>query len=192
MRFETENRIEFIGWIGNVSAFPGGMALRNPVEPVKAHDMIEAKHPCLTHLKTEDVAQVAIALLSEAPGMQGSKSPILPLAEKGVRRRAHIRAGRKSIAFTPEVVSGRMNAERKVEIELNVARATIFREGADLLVGEPLSVEVIILRRLRVIAGLQHSVAQALRPLLPRKIGLVANGAELGVVLGLRTFAEKE
>src|SRR3954471_8171702 len=51
MRFETENGVQFFGWIRDVSALSGRMSLRNPIKTMQAHDVIEAKHAGLTHLE---------------------------------------------------------------------------------------------------------------------------------------------
>src|SRR5689334_19451798 len=104
---------------------------------MKTHHMVQAQHARVAHLETEDIAQVTIALLAQPLRMQRSKSPILPFAEKRVRRRAHVDAGRKSIAFAPKIVTRRMYAQRQVEIKLNAARTASICKSGNLFLREP-------------------------------------------------------
>src|SRR5215475_6379515 len=119
------------------------MAVWNPIKPMKAHDMIETKHARVAHLEAQHVAKITIALLAKPLRVQRRETPVLAFAEERVRRRADGRAGCKSIACTPMIVTGRVNTEREVEVELNAVRATIFRQRGDLFVGKPLNVEMV-------------------------------------------------
>src|SRR5947199_1752 len=86
---------------------------------------------------------MAVALGTNAFGMERWKSPILTLGEERIRRRPGGDAGGKGLALTPDVVAIRVHAERQIEIKPRSAGAGLGCQGLQLFVGEPLNVEMI-------------------------------------------------
>src|SRR4051812_42952592 len=111
-------RVTYIG------ALVGWEPARNPVEAVQTHDVINAKHACVPHLKVQKLTHVTVPALANALWMQRSKSPILAFGKEHVWGRPRAGGKRKCIALPPNIVTIRVHSERKVEVELE---ATIRR-----------------------------------------------------------------
>ncbi|OPZ05521.1 MAG: hypothetical protein BWZ08_02470 [candidate division BRC1 bacterium ADurb.BinA292] len=168
MRLQTENRKQFLRRIVHVGAGRGGGPLRNPVESMQPHHMIDAEHPGLAHQLAQRLNHVAILRLADAPGMQRGEAPVLPARKKLVRRRAAAHPVGELLAVAPHIVAVGVDAERQIEVEAGPPPAHPLGQRVDLFLGDELDVKMILARLGVVIGGGQQPVAATAGPAMPR------------------------
>src|SRR5262249_28465257 len=66
--FERKQSVQFFSRISDVSALLGRKALGNPIEPVQAHDVVDAEQVGVPHLKSNEFKPIAITLPAYACG----------------------------------------------------------------------------------------------------------------------------
>src|SRR5689334_20949784 len=64
MRFKAEDRVKLVRWIAHVSPFAGRTSFRNPIQPMKPHDVINAKQTRVPHLESQKIEQITVMILS--------------------------------------------------------------------------------------------------------------------------------
>src|SRR5438093_9778570 len=101
MGFEAQNRIKLLSGITDVSAFAGWVALRNPIEPMQAHDMVDSKQAGVPHLETDVVYKIAVFALAKLLRIQRAESPVLAFGEIEIRRRSGSSLACENILLAP-------------------------------------------------------------------------------------------
>ena len=148
--------------------------------------MIDAQHAGELQVVAEVGADVTVAVLPGPFRVERRESPVLPTGEKGIGRCTDSNLRSEQAALTPNIVAVRVDAQRQVEIEARSGSPCLVRDRLQLLLGQPLHVEMILLHRLVKIAFLHDAVAQRCGPSRPGRPAAFAYGPETGIVLGVR------
>ena len=92
VRLERDHRVELVGPVRHVGAVPGVESLRDPVQALQAHDVIDPQVGGVTEGAPEHADEVAVPVLPHPLGVEGRKRPVLPAGKEEVGRRPAVHA----------------------------------------------------------------------------------------------------
>src|SRR3954465_14446864 len=101
MTFQGEDADQVIHEIGNVSALRGRTTLRNPIEMLKSHDMIDSESAGMTHIGADEIDEAGVSLVAQRMGIERGQTPVLPGRVENIRRRSDVRARDHKIRMRP-------------------------------------------------------------------------------------------
>ena len=122
MRLQTQDRVELLRPVLDVSALAGLGPGRDPVQPVHRHHVVDSEDSRVLEVMAEAIDPVRIAVLADSLRMQRRERPILAFGKESVRRRSSRGRRSKRIRALPNVEAGRVNAQRQVEVEAGRSR----------------------------------------------------------------------
>src|SRR5262249_46233702 len=134
---------------------------------------------------------VLISIQTHRLRIHRRKPPVLTSSKYTVGRRSAGDAFHEKISVSPRVITFGVKAEGKIQIEKLAAGLCALRKHLDLLLNNPLRVEVIVFCGLVVISSLDCAVAKPRRPGAPSSVLPVHHGAESRVVFHAFVFANE-
>ena len=87
-RLQSEDGIELVGMVSDVSTFGRREAFRNPVKPMQVHDVVDTEHTRIPHVLAQTVNVVTVSVAANHFRMNGGETPVLAVAEEAVGRSA--------------------------------------------------------------------------------------------------------
>src|SRR5262245_51424151 len=137
--------MQFVGRVTDVSPLLCREAGRNPIETMQPHHVIDAEHCGMTHLESEVINDMLVTALSEAFRYHRRESPVLSFAEEHIGRRASVRVGCEKMLVLPNIEAAAAYAYRQVQIKADVFGPAALHQSVHLLLGCPLSVQMVAL-----------------------------------------------
>jgi hypothetical protein len=117
MGFQEEDRVQLVLVIPDVDAVRRVESLRDPVQAVERHDVVQAKDARPRQDVAERGPEVPVAVLPDPLWMRGREPPPLAPGEEAIRRRPRGRLQREPIPLTPHVIARRMAPQRQIQAQ---------------------------------------------------------------------------
>jgi len=119
LALERKDAQEVARRISNVGSLGGRIACRDPVEPEKTHDVIDAKRTGVGECRSQHSDPVVVRLGAELVRIDGREAPVLAGLCELVRRRSDICPGGEEVRKGPCVTPFRGAADRQVAVDPN-------------------------------------------------------------------------
>src|SRR5690348_14526059 len=111
---------------------------------MQSHHVIDPKQAGILKVVTDVSDCIFVMAQTGSFGMHGRKSPVLTCGEYWIGRGASCSFTNENLPVSPDVVTLRVQSERKVEVQhLSIARRLV-RQRTELRLNTPLSVEMIL------------------------------------------------
>ena len=175
-----------LGPVSDVDAFPWVRAQRDGVQAVQAHHVVQPNHVGVPEQVPDRGDEVPVPLLPDPLGVRWRESPVLPPREEQVGRSPGRGAQDERVPFAPHVEAVRVHPQRGVEVQAAAGPAGPAGQPFDLLVRQPLRVEVVAPDVLVATVHGEPAVPLSLGPLGPGTLVASACRPKPGVVGRLR------
>ena len=116
-RLQGEDRVQLLLPVADIHPVLRTCALRNPVQAVQPHDVVDPQHRRVTCVVSHDRPHVRVAVIPDAFGMQRRGPPVLAQGEQSVRRSTDGHTGRVQRTMHPGVKALRMRPDRQIQVE---------------------------------------------------------------------------
>ena len=105
-----------------IGACRGRRALRDHVEPLERHDMVDAQRAGVPHVGAQQLDEAAIAARPQALGMRRRQTPLLARLRAGVGRRADVQRVHHEVPLGPGLGTRSVGADGEVAIQADTHR----------------------------------------------------------------------
>ena len=143
IRLQTQHCVQLFGGVVHVDALFCTHPVRDPIETVQAHDVVDPEHGGHRHVVTQGVDEGTVSLLAKRSREHRPKPPVLACALEPVRWGPHIHSLSEQSLSIPGIEAIRMHSHGVVEVESHAVVAEVDSRRVDLGGGEPLGEEVI-------------------------------------------------
>ncbi len=167
VRFNREDRKEFVLGVGDEDALRRWGSVRDPVKAAQADDVVETEHIGEAEVMRKHLAQILVAGSSHLRGNLWWQAPILAESEKAVRRCTARHAIGEEAGVAPCVKPIRVTADRQIQVELLTSGGQVVLQVLHLLVDDLLGREIEGINLGIVVVGSDRSRTQRFGPLLP-------------------------
>ena len=102
---QRKDRVQLFGGIVDVDALVAGQAIRNPIQPMQAHDMVNTEQARVSQMIADNSNEVLVAVQPHGLGMHRRKTPVLTFCKYRVRRCSSRDTANEKPAIAPDVVA---------------------------------------------------------------------------------------
>ena len=116
-RLQGEDGVQLLLPVADIHPVLRACALRNPVQAVQPHDVVDPQHGRVARVVSHDSPHVRVAVIPDAFGMQRRRPPVLAQGEQSVRRSTDGHAARVQATIHPGVKAFRVRPDRQIQVE---------------------------------------------------------------------------